>query len=124
MKTLKSTALILATLFRRRRLKEGPDLNQLDEQIDPQELSGFGGEELARERNGSNVVLSRGRYVIHISTVADVESAEGGRNPAEAELETRRKTEVQRIEKECAKELSPIELYRAESSMLRIIFGR
>lgn len=77
---------------------------------EPQELTGFGDEAFAPENDGSDVVLRRGRYVIYISTVADVESDSDARNLSKAELETRRKTEVQRIGREFAKQLSSIEL--------------
>jgi hypothetical protein len=77
---------------------------------EPQELIGFGDEAFAPERDGSDVVFRRGRYVIYISTVADVESDSDARNLSKVELETRRKTEVQRIGKEFAKQLSSIEL--------------
>ena len=77
---------------------------------EPQELTGFGDEAFAPERDGSDVVLRRGRYVIYISTVAEVESDSDARNLSPVELETRRKTEVQRIGKEFAKQLSSIEL--------------
>jgi hypothetical protein len=77
---------------------------------EPQELTGFGDEAFAPERDGSNIVLRRGRYVIYISTVADIDSEADARNLSKAELETRRKTEVQRIGKEFARQLSSIEL--------------
>ena len=77
---------------------------------EPQELSGFGDEAFAPERDGSDIVLRRGRYVIYVSTVADSDSEADARNLSKAELETRRKTEVQRIGKEFARQLSSIEL--------------
>ena len=77
---------------------------------DPQELTGFGDEAFAPERGGSDVVLRRGRYVIYISIVAHVEEDEDARTLSKVELETRLKSEVQRIGKEFAKQLSSIEL--------------
>lgn len=75
-----------------------------------QELTGFGDEAFAPERDGPDIVLRRGRYVIYVSTVADIDSEADARNLSKAELETRRKSEVQRIGKEFARQLSSIEL--------------
>jgi hypothetical protein len=77
---------------------------------DPEELSGFGDEAFAPERDGSSVVVRRGRYVIYISTVAEIESDADARNLSEVELAARRKSEVKRIGREFAKQLSSIEL--------------
>ena len=77
---------------------------------EPQELSGFGDEAFAPERDGPDIVLRRGRYVIYVSTVADIDSEADARNLSKAELETRRKSEIQRIGKEFARQLSSIEL--------------
>jgi hypothetical protein len=77
---------------------------------EPEQLTGFGDEAFAPERNGSNIVLRRGRYVFYISTVADIDDEPDVRNLSRAELETRRKAEVQRIGKEFARQLSSIEL--------------
>lgn len=77
---------------------------------EPEQLSGFGEEAFAPERDGSDVVLRKGRYVIYISTVADIEGDADERNLSEVELAARRKSEVKRIGKEFAKQLSLIEL--------------
>lgn len=74
-----------------------------------QELSGFGDEAFAPERDGSNIVLRKGRYVIYISTVANVEMDADVHNLSQAEQENRRKSEVQKIGREFAKQLSSIE---------------
>ena len=76
----------------------------------PEQLSGFGDEAFAPERDGSSIVLRRGRYVIYISTVADIEGDADARNLSEVELAGRRKSEVKRIGREFAKQLSSIEL--------------
>ena len=77
---------------------------------EPQELPGFGDEAFAPEREGSNIVVRRGRYVIYISAVVDVEGDSDARNLSKVEIEGRRKSEIQRIGKEFAKQLSSIEL--------------
>ena len=77
---------------------------------DPEQLSGFGDEAFAPERDGSSIVVRRGRYVIYISTVAEIESDADARNLSEVELAARRKSEVKRIGREFAKQLSSIEL--------------
>ena len=172
MKTLMSTALILATLVSVTLAQGKPDLDRLDEKIrsqielklpgwrhkrlppfggtstvmdqtwssgnrivtvavavrqsvedakkeiksflqgrrEPEQLSGFGDEAFAPERDGSSIVLRRGRYVIYISTVADIEGDADARNLSEVELAGRRKSEVKRIGREFAKQLSSIEL--------------
>lgn len=77
---------------------------------DPEELSAVGDEAYAPERDGSDIVLRRGRYVIYISTVVYVEDDADARNLSEVELAARRKSEVKRIGREFAKHLSSIEL--------------
>jgi hypothetical protein len=77
---------------------------------DPEELTGFGDEAYAPERNGSSVVLRRGRFVIYISTVAYVDSDPDARTLTRAEMAAREKAEVNRIGREFARQLSSIEL--------------
>lgn len=75
----------------------------------PQELRGFGDEAFAAEPEGRTIVFRRGRYVIYLSTVADVEGDSDAASLSKAERETRQKAEVQRIGKEFAKQVSSIE---------------
>jgi hypothetical protein len=82
----------------------------LEFRSDPEELSGFGDESYAPERNGSSVVLRRGRFVIYISTIAHVDSDSDARSLSKAQLEAREKAEVHRIGREFARKLSSIEL--------------
>ena len=77
---------------------------------DTEQLSGFGDEAFAPERDGSSIVLRRGRYVIYISTVANIEGDEDARNLSDVELAARRKSEVKKIGREFAKQLSLTEL--------------
>lgn len=77
---------------------------------EPQELNGFGDEAYVTEPNGSDIVLRRGRYVIYISSLADVENDSDARNLSKVEREARQKAEVHRIGKEFARQLSSIEL--------------
>jgi hypothetical protein len=77
---------------------------------EPEQLSGFGDEAFAPERDGSSIVVRRGRFVIYISTVAEIESDADARNLSAVELAARRKSEVKRIGREFAKQLSSIEL--------------
>ena len=78
---------------------------------EPQELTGFGDEAFIPEPNGSQLVLRRGRYVIYLSIFVDVDSDADARNLSQVEREERRKAEVQRIEKEFAKEILSIEAF-------------
>lgn len=73
---------------------------------EPQELTEFGDEAFVPERDGSDIVLRRGRHVIYINT--RVEDDADAQNLSERE--TQRKAEVQRIGKEFAKQLSAIQL--------------
>lgn len=75
----------------------------------PQELRGFGDEAFAAEPEGRTIVFRRGRYVIYLSTVADVEGDSDAASLSKAERETRQKAEVQRIGKEFARQVSSIE---------------
>jgi hypothetical protein len=75
---------------------------------EPQEL-GFGDEAFAPERDGSNIVLRRGRHVIYIHTRVEIDSNSDAQNLSASERETQRKAEVQRIGKEFAKQLSSIQ---------------
>lgn len=77
---------------------------------EPEQLSGFGDEAFAPEREGSSLVLRRGRYVIYISTVADIDGDADARNVSDVERTARRKSEVKRIGREFAKQLSSIAL--------------
>ena len=77
---------------------------------EPQELTGFGDEAFLPERNGTDLVLRKGRYVIYLSIVVDVENDLDARNLTKAEHEARSKAEVDRILKEFATHLSAIEL--------------
>jgi hypothetical protein len=79
---------------------------------DPEELSGFGDEAYAPERDGSSssIVLRRGRYVIYISTVVDIEADADAQNLSRADREARHKGEVHRILIEFARQLSSIDL--------------
>lgn len=77
---------------------------------EPQELVGFGDEAFAPECDGSSIVLRRGRNVIYISTVVYVEDDSDARQLSQVELAARRKSEVQRIGRVFAKELSSIAL--------------
>ena len=72
------------------------------------QLTEIGDEAFASGLYDSNMTLRRGRYVIYVSTVVYVEDDADARNLSEAELETRRKSEVQRITREFAKQLSSI----------------
>ncbi len=77
---------------------------------DPEELTGFGDEAFAPERDGPDIVFRRGRHVIYINTrvEADNDSLDT-QNLSTPEREAQRKAEVQRIGKEFAKQLSSIE---------------
>lgn len=77
---------------------------------EPQELTGFGDEAHATDRDYPTIVMRRGRFVIYISTVAFVDSDPDAQTLSKAELETRNKSEIQRLGKEFAKHLSSIEL--------------
>ena len=77
---------------------------------DPEELIGFGEEAYAPERNGYDIVLRRGRFVIYISTVVYVESDSDSQSLSKAEIEARGKAEVHRIGREFARQLSSIDL--------------
>ena len=67
---------------------------------EPQELKGFGDEAFFPERNGRDIVLRRGRYVIYLNMVTL-----SGENGVEAS-----QSEVQKIGIEFAKQLSSVEL--------------
>jgi cell fate (sporulation/competence/biofilm development) regulator YlbF (YheA/YmcA/DUF963 family) len=84
--------------------------NFLQFKREPQELRGFGDEAFVTDPDGSDIVLRRGRYVIYISSLANVENDSDARKLSKVEREARQKTEVQRIGKEFAKQLSSIEL--------------
>jgi hypothetical protein len=73
-------------------------------------LSGFGDEAFAPERDGPSIVLRRGRFVIYINTIADVESDPDAQILSRVEREARQKAEVHRIGREFAKQLSSIDL--------------
>lgn len=77
---------------------------------EPQELTEFGDEAFVPEPDGSDIVLRRGRYVIYVSTVVNIDIDPNARNLSTVERETQRKAEVQRIGKEFAKQLSAIQL--------------
>jgi hypothetical protein len=75
------------------------------------QLTGIGDEAFASGLYDSTIAFRRGRYVVYVSTVVHIEDDVDGRNLSEAELETRRKSEVQRITREFAKQLSSIKLH-------------
>ena len=75
-----------------------------------EELTGFGDEAYAPERNGPQIVLRKGRYVIYVSTIAHVEEDAEAQYLSQVELATLRQSEVQRITKEFARLLSSVEL--------------
>lgn len=77
---------------------------------EPQELTGFGDEAYATERDYRSIVMRKGRFVIYINPVAYVETDPDAQTLSKAELETRNKSEVERLGKEFAKHLSSIEL--------------
>ena len=74
-----------------------------------EELIGFGDEAYAPERNGPQIVLRKGRYVIYISTIAFVEEDAEAQYLSQVQLATRRQSEVQRITKDFARLLSSVE---------------
>jgi hypothetical protein len=76
---------------------------------EPERLTGFGDEAFLPERNGSDLVLRRGRYVIYTSIVLFIEYDPDYPKLTEQERVNRRKSEGERILKEFAKHLSAIE---------------
>jgi hypothetical protein len=77
---------------------------------EPESLTGFGDEAFLPDRNGSSLVLRRGRYVIYTSIVLYIEYDPDYPSLTEQERVNRRKSEGERILKEFAKHLSAIEL--------------
>ena len=76
---------------------------------DTEQLSGFGDEAFAPERDGADIVLRRGRHVIYINTRVDADGYAEAQTRVASERETERKAEVHRIGREFAKQLSSIE---------------
>jgi len=77
---------------------------------EPQELTGFGDEAFWPERNGDDLVLRKGRYVIYLSIVVYVEEDSDAQNLTKAEQQARTKADTERILKEFARQFSAIEL--------------
>jgi hypothetical protein len=77
---------------------------------DSEHLTGHGDEAYVPERNGSQIVLRKGRFVVYISIVTFVESDWDAQKLSKEEIETRRKTETDRILREFARLLSALDL--------------
>lgn len=68
-------------------------------------LKGFGDEAYAWGYRGSNLVMRRGRIIIHISANADVDDDPDARALTEPERRAREYSEIKRLPKEFAKHL-------------------
>ena len=81
----------------------------LQSRKDPQPLTGIGDEAFVSGLNDSHIVLRRGRYVIYVGMVVDAESDKDAQDLSKDEQE-KLKSELQRIGREFARQLSSIEL--------------
>ena len=78
---------------------------------DKEELTGLGDRAYAWGYGLSNVVFARGKYIVHVSTYADVDSDPDARSLTERERGERERLEMRRLSKEFARHmLSAIDL--------------
>jgi hypothetical protein len=85
-------------------------LNFLKYKREVKELRGLGDDAYSFGVDSCDVVLRRGRYLLYVSTVADVEGDPDARTITKAELSSRRKSERQKIGKDFARLLATVDL--------------
>jgi hypothetical protein len=73
------------------------------EEADARELKGFGDDAYSWGDEGSNIVFRRGKYMVYVTTIADVERDADSQALTREQKRARKKSEMKRLSKELAK---------------------